>query len=326
MATNDLSTALNPNYSLVNLTNGMPEDEIHKAMQHARLYFQTMSSKFAGYQVNLDLDYEDLFEFMNFSLNNAGDPFIDSNYGVNSRMMERPVLEFCAELFHALDKNYWGYITSGSTESNMYAAHVGRSVLEFSSNSSRSGTVPQPIVYFSDATHYSVPKTAEILRIRSQVVPTNHTGAIDVPELMSAILKNDPVTHPPFIFANFGTSFTCAYDDVEEIVAQFEKYNIEKYYIHVDAALGGFFMPFLEGERDIKERVPIFDFRLPIDSISVSGHKAIGTPFPCGILLTLRHNLAYGGSKQEEIIGDRRLDAFRLPKWSGRCRALVCYR
>jgi histidine decarboxylase len=300
----NLSKIANSNYSLVNIIDGMPAEEIDKCLNHAKSYFQMMSSRFAGYQVNLDMDYTKLFEFLNFSLNNAGDPFIDSNYGVNSRMMERPVLEFVAELFHAIDKNYWGYITSGGSEGNIFAANLARTSLEsFSHSTSPDTSRSTPIAYFSQASHYSVPKAVDLLAINSEVIPTTPNDEIDVSSLIAAILRNDPETHPPFIIANIGTSFACAYDNVEEIVAQLDRHNIEQYYIHVDAALAGLVLPFLAEEREFKDRIPVFDFRLPIDSISVSGHKAIGMPFPCGIFMTLRNNLAFGGGKQEEIIG-----------------------
>jgi histidine decarboxylase len=41
-----------------------------------------------GYPLNQDLDYAALEELMQYSLNNLGDPFIESNYGVHSREFE----------------------------------------------------------------------------------------------------------------------------------------------------------------------------------------------------------------------------------------------
>ena len=42
------------------------------------------------YPYNLDFDYGALEGLQKFSINNLGDPFIESNYGVHSREFEVP--------------------------------------------------------------------------------------------------------------------------------------------------------------------------------------------------------------------------------------------
>ncbi|XLU71297.1 hypothetical protein S245_030350, partial [Arachis hypogaea] len=41
-----------------------------------------------GYPYNLNFDYGALSQLQHFSINNLGDPFIESNYGVHSRQFE----------------------------------------------------------------------------------------------------------------------------------------------------------------------------------------------------------------------------------------------
>lgn len=41
-----------------------------------------------GYPYNLDFDFSALEGLQKFSINNLGDPFIESNYGVHSREFE----------------------------------------------------------------------------------------------------------------------------------------------------------------------------------------------------------------------------------------------
>jgi histidine decarboxylase len=292
-----------PQWSLLNLDEPLRDDQIEECIAFLKDQFQRAAPNFAGYQVNLDFRYSDLAEFLDFSINNAGDPYIEGPNRLHTRPMERDVLAFCAKLFHVLERNYWGYVTNGSTESNLFAANLGRTFLEFSANADGSRATPQPLAYYSVATHYSIPKACALLRVNAQVIPTNARDQIDIPVLLETILRNDPVAHPPLIIANIGSTFRGAYDDVEEIVAQLDKHNIKQYYLHVDAALGGFFLPFLEEAETVRQRVPVFDFRLPIQSICVSGHKIIGAPFPCGVFLTLQENLTYSGRKQIEYIG-----------------------
>ncbi|XLU51431.1 hypothetical protein S245_046245, partial [Arachis hypogaea] len=72
------------------------------------------------YPYNLDFDYDALCQLQHFSINNLGDPFIESNYGVHSRQFEVGVLDWFARLWE-LDKNqYWGYITNCGTEGNLH--------------------------------------------------------------------------------------------------------------------------------------------------------------------------------------------------------------
>ena len=300
METNQNKLISSPSFSLVEHPNGLAHHEIRNCLNYLQVHLQEKSSHFAGYQVNLDFDYSLLFDFLNFNINNVGDPYIDSNYGINSRMMERPVIDFFAQLFHASDKDYWGYITSGGTEANMYGLYTGRVFLE-----SCSKPMSNPIAYFSEDTHYSIRKALRMLKIDQKVIPSTVKGAIQVPLLIEAILQSDLKSHPPLIVVTIGTSFKCAYDNVEEIVAQLHQHKIDKFYIHVDAALGGLFIPFLESRNNedpilhlMNNQIPIFDFRLPIGSIAVSGHKLIGTPCPCAIFMSLKQNMRY---RWEEI-------------------------
>jgi histidine decarboxylase len=89
---------------------------------------------------------------------------------------------------------------------------------------------------------------------------------------------------PPTIVANVGTTMQGAIDRVEKIMEVLRRQNVDKFYIHCDAALMGMILPFIKD-------APLFDFRLPIDSISVSGHKMIGSPIPCGIVIARKENV-----------------------------------
>lgn len=90
-----------------------------------------------GYQVNQFGMYGDLAQYLTMHLNNVGDPFIDGNYTLNSKVMERAVLDFYADLWHATrphdsenPESYWGYVlTMGCTEGNLYGLWNARDYL-----------------------------------------------------------------------------------------------------------------------------------------------------------------------------------------------------
>ena len=54
--------------------------------------FDATSQRMTGYPVNLDYDYSALLPFLQYSANNIGDPFHDSNYASNSHKIEREVI------------------------------------------------------------------------------------------------------------------------------------------------------------------------------------------------------------------------------------------
>lgn len=94
-----------------------------------------------GYPYNLDFDFDGLQELNTYCINNLGDPFIESNYGVHSRPFEVisdqmgqsmcdcfqvGVLEWFAKLWEIEVKDFWGYITNCGTEGNLHGILVGR--------------------------------------------------------------------------------------------------------------------------------------------------------------------------------------------------------
>ena len=86
-----------------------------------------------GYPYNLDFDYGALSQLQHFSINNLGDPFIESNYGVHSRQFEVGVLDWFARLWELEKNEYWGYITNCGTEGNLHGILVGLVAMSFGS-------------------------------------------------------------------------------------------------------------------------------------------------------------------------------------------------
>ena len=97
---------------------------------------------FLGYPVSKDFNYSELYNFLKLPINNLGDPFEDCTYRVQTHEMERDVISFFAKLFRANPKDYWGYVTNGGSESNLYGLYLARELY------------PKAIVYYSESTHY----------------------------------------------------------------------------------------------------------------------------------------------------------------------------
>jgi hypothetical protein len=70
-------------------------------------HLQRKSSVHFGYPYNLMFDFTELQGFMNYSINNLGDPFVPSNYQVHSRQFECAVIDFFAKLWKMEPDSYW---------------------------------------------------------------------------------------------------------------------------------------------------------------------------------------------------------------------------
>lgn len=252
---------------------------------------QSKTRLFLGYPVSKDFDYTELLPFLEYPINNLGDPFVESTYAVDTREMERDVVRFFAELFRAQADNWWGYVTNGGSEGNMYGLYLARELY------------PKAMVYYSDSTHYSVQKNLLLLNMPNIAIRSQENGEIDYEDLHNSLLMNRHL--PVVIFANIGTTMTEARDDVKKIKGILKNLAIKNHYIHADAALSGSYSAFIEPR-------PAFDFADGADSIAISGHKFIGSPMPCGVVIAKKTNrdriarsIDYIGSMDTTITGSR---------------------
>jgi len=365
-----------------------------------RRHLQEKRSTFLGYQATEDLNYEDeLSWLLNMHINNIGDPFKEGNFSLNSKVMERKVLDYFADLWHAqrrqpdgtpIDENsYWGHVlTMGSTEGNIYALwnardYLGGKALIVDTPAAGPDRAPRlmlvqapapaenenadsPVVFYSEETHYSFTKGVRIVDIPTffelgtakypgacpvpgsgGVWPTEvpslggarGNGEIDIRTLAILVEFFAAKGHPIFVNLNYGSTFKCAYDNVQKaidvLMPIFERHHLVNreveyapgrkdirhgFWFHVDGALGSAYAPFLRMAEDETlpgmpdaDQVPVFDFALPyVFSLVMSGHKWMGAPQPCGVYMTkVKYQLQppddpqYIGSYDTTIAGSR---------------------
>ena len=244
-----------------------------------------------GYPCNQRFDYSDLLPMLELNANNIGDPWRSTNYTQNTHVFECEAVSEFARLTGAPPDNYWGYLTNGGTEGNMYGLYLARELH------------PGGMVYFSEDTHYSVAKILRLQNMRNIMIRSLADGSIDCEDLRETIRIHRDV--PPIIFANAGTTMKGAIDDLTAIRGIMEDLAIPQYYIHVDAALSGMVLPFVE-------HPPAWNFAHGADSMSISGHKMIGAPMPCGVALAKKSNVEriarsveYVGVMDTTITGSR---------------------
>lgn len=251
----------------------------------------TKNKQYLGYPLSRDFNYSELAPFLDLQINNVGDPYSPSSLGIDTKEIEIEVIEFFSNLLRATKNSVWGYVTNGGSEGNLYGLYLARE------------SFPNGVVYYSESTHYSVKKNLHLLNIPNIVIRSQDNGELDYEDLERTIERRRQ--QPAIFFLNIGTTMKEATDQLSEIKKIIKKLAIKDYYIHCDAALLGLVAPFLNPR-------PAFDFQDGIDSVSISGHKFIGSPMPCGIVLSKKEHsdrigrsISYVATKDTTITGSR---------------------
>lgn len=242
-----------------------------------------------GYPVARDVDYRPLAPFLGYLLNNIGDPRVDPTFPAHVKDLEREVVSFFAQLFGAGPERY-GYVTSGGSESTLYALSVARDLH------------PTGIVYHSRAAHYSVTKAADLLGLPRVPIAVTGDDEMDYGDLYRHAEAYRG--RPAIVVASVGTTMTEAADNVKRIREALDLAGVRDIYLHSDAALSG--IPLALNHRT----GPAFDLTAGADSVAISGHKFLGTPIACGVVVGShlpggRDPVAYLGSPDNTISGSR---------------------
>jgi histidine decarboxylase len=246
-----------------------------------------------GFPGATDLDFTRLSGLLGRQLlNNVGDPWVDGIAVNHTKHLERVVVDTLADLFRAPPDNRWGYVTSGGSEGNLYALRLAASLH------------PGGVVYVSDHAHPSVIKAANLVGQSHIRIRTSRVGLLDYDDLRTQIDQRRD--RPAIVVATAGTTMWEAVDDLHRVRAVLDELAVHRRFVHMDAALSGIPLALM----DEQDR-PGFDFADGADSISVSGHKFLGVPTPCGVVIT-RERLrtqavggGYVGSPDTTISGSR---------------------
>ena len=198
--------------------------------------------------------------FFDFLDTNLGDPGLFKG----TKHIENEVIKSIGILL-SLDSAH-GNIVTGGTEANIMAIRAAR-------NHARKykGIIDGEIIV-PESAHFSFKKAADILNLKIIEAKLDENYKIDVDFIKKSVTDNTVA-----IVAIAGTTELGLVDPISEISEIALENNI---YFHVDAAFGGFSIPFL---REIGHDLPVFDFSLEgVCSITVDPHKMGLAPIPAG--------------------------------------------
>eukprot|EP00889_Picochlorum_renovo_P008299 jgi/Picre1/35329/NNA_002791.t1 len=128
---------------------------------------------------------------------------------------------------------------------------------------------------------------------------------MDYDHFRAMLIKNHD--RPAIVNVNIGTTVRGAVDDLDKVIDILKEcgFDEDNFYIHCDGALFGMMIPFVK-------LAPKVSFKKPIGSVSVSGHKFVGAPVPCGVVMTrlkliqsVSSDVEYLNSRDATIMGSR---------------------
>lgn len=189
-----------------------------------------------------------------------------------------------------------GNIVSGGTEANILAMWAARN-----HTNKEHGEVIVPC-----SAHYSFDKATNLLGFKLVKVGLNERFQVD-----TEVVKKKVTSETVAVVGIAGTTGLGVVDPIRELSEIALAHDV---YLHVDAAFGGFVLPFL---KKLGFNIPEFDFQLPgVNSVAVDPHKMGLVPIPSGGILfrdnSVRQNmttrvsyLAGGETEQATLLGTR---------------------
>lgn len=146
--------------------------------------------------------------------------------------------------------------------------------------------ITHPTLFCTDHyTHYSILKICKNLNFQVILIKAQAEGTMDLQAFEKKIfehLKKHP-DNPIIINVNIGATLTGAIDNTPQIKKILDRCKLKpSYTIHMDGANLGFVLPILKPYGSIKN---YFEYA---DTLSISFHKYLGLPQPCGLALTTK--------------------------------------
>ena len=208
---------------------------------------------------------------------NRGDEFLFPG----SADVEKEAISMLGKLLS--NSNAAGHIVSGGTEANITALWVAKKRCENGKNE-----VILPI-----SAHFSFERAADILGLKLVEVPLTNEFKMDISKVRNKVNQKTLA-----IIGIAGSTHLGVVDEIPEL----SDISIENdVYLHVDAAFGGFVLPFL---KDLGLYKGVFDFEAPgVKSITIDPHKMGLCPIPAGGILFRNTSFLSTINKTVDYIG-----------------------
>lgn len=194
--------------------------------------------------------------------------FLESNLGdpglfQGTKTMENEVIATLGQLLGK--NNVYGHVITGGTEANIMAMRAARNMRR----------IKDPEIIVPKSAHFSFKKAADILCLKMREAQLDSQYRVDI-NSVKELISDKTVA----VVGIAGTTELGKIDPIEELSDICLEREI---FLHVDAAFGGFSIPFLN---QVGYDLPKFDFSLPgVCSVTIDPHKMGLAPIPTGGIL-----------------------------------------
>lgn len=223
------------------------------------------------------------------TLNENSEPFFKG-----TQQLEKELIKLCAEAILGGDANDQdGYVASGGTEANIQALWIYRNYFkkEFNANNKEIA-----IVYSQDS-HYSMPKGANLLNIKSIVLKVDEETRMIVQTDIDKQIKLAQQQGVKYfiVVMNMSTTMFGSVDDINRVTLYLEDCNVD-FKIHIDGAFGGFIYPFTNKDNS-------YNFgNKHISSFTLDGHKMLQSPYGTGIFIIRKGLMEYALTEEASYV------------------------
>lgn len=214
-----------------------------------------------------------------------------------TQQLELEVIRICAEeILQGEKEQQDGYISPGGTEANLQAIWIYRNYYQTEYNAS----INEIALIYSQDSHYSMPKAANILGVRQYVVDVDfETREIDMGDFDCKVnLAKENGAKYFIIIQNMATTMFGSVDKIS-LVTSYLNNNEVNYKLHVDAAFGGFIYPFTNEENPLNLK------NQDITSFTLDGHKMLQTPYGTGIFIIRKGFMKYGLTDEAKYVSGK---------------------
>lgn len=254
----------------------------------------------------------------------------DYHFSKGTGQAEMDVIEMVGDLFHCPTAD--GYICSGGTEANIMALWMARNLyFRLKKDEGRTdfpvkglqGRTEKIQVVVSRNVHGSLLKAVELLGFGNSCVvqaDLDKNYKMDISKVKEVVESSDADTVAVVTVA--GTTDVGSVESVDDLTASIPELSRPALsvdggepgiYLHVDAAWGGFILPFLPEWK--KKEVGKFDFAVEgVDSMTMDPHKSLYVPPPAGMIL-VRHPYYFNEIRTQIPFMEK--DEFEKKYWTG---------
>ncbi|MCX9084309.1 MAG: tyrosine decarboxylase MfnA [Candidatus Methanoperedens sp.] len=192
---------------------------------------------------------------MQFIYSNMG----DSGLFPGTKYLEEEVIRMMGDMLG--DSSACGYLTTGGTEANIQALRTARNIKNKSN----------PNMVVPASAHFSFDKIADLLGIELRKASMDREFRVDINSVGNLIDKNT--------IALVGIAGSTEFGQIDPIDKLAKLAMSNDLFLHIDAAFGGFVIPYLDKKYD-------FDFSVNgVTSITSDPHKMGLSTIPAGGLL-----------------------------------------